>query len=414
MCRKMKKGWLIAGIIVIIAVAGLLFVLPKAIDKIMAGGPAREQQRGGPSCSVQPGEWVPEQGDCPGETVQMQDKCAEFCNAHPDCCGDEGREPGKSNLFELPSQEEISKLTRNYPATIKCINEGPALYSQGKFEIISDETFSKMKDTGFNTIQVLTMNDCTGDKCVMDEEAKSLLLNDIVKAKEAGLAVWLAVEFINAPPGSSIKLPEYAKFKSSFIDYSREIGELAEEYKIEYVTVNNEPDLFLQEQTQWGSVDKINEYVAEMMPLANSAVKEKFTGKIINKITQTKKRPQEVLDASFKNVDIAGVDVGPPIEDGSITLAGYQADFTEYQYYASLAKKAGVPWMNGEYWQYNFMEEPSDYVKENQLEYAKVSFDAYLKATPKGVGYTWNDFSTFSQPNGEETRQAIKEFLDKI
>lgn len=261
---------------------------------------------------------------------------------------------------------------------------------------------------------MLTINDCTGEKCVMDEASKLVLLNDIVKAKQKGLAVWVAVEFINAPPGSDTKLPEYEKFKSSFIQYCREIGELMEQYKVEYVSANNEPDLFLQEQTQWGSEEQISKYVAEIMPLSNSAVKEKFTGKIINKITKPKTRTAEVLAASFKNVDIAGVDVGPPIE-GGVSYEAYKGDFEDYQYYASLAQKANIPWMNAEYWQYNYFETPTEFVKQNQVKYAQVSFDAYLKTTPKGVGYTWNDFSTFEiEPNGEAARLAIKEFFNKI
>lgn len=406
----MEKRWIILGVILIIVIIGLA-ILPKTIDRLMQGGPGITQR--GPSCSVQPGEWIPERGECPGTSAEMQAKCTDFCNQHPDCCQGGGREEGRSNVIPLPNPEEISKLSRNYPSTIKAINEGPAIYGQEQFKVLSDETLSKMKEAGFNTLQVLTINDCTGDECVMDEASKSLLLNDIVKAKEAGLAVWLAVEYINAPPGSNVKLPEYAKFRNSFIDYCKEIGELAEQYQIEYVTVNNEPDLFLQEQTQWGSKEQIDEHIIEIMPLANSAVKEKFKGKVINKITQPRKRTIEVLDASFENADIAGVDVGPPVSD-TTDLEIYKKEFDDYQYYASLAEKAGVQWMNAEYWQYMYFAEVDSYVKENQVILAEVSFNAYLETLPKGAGYTWNDFSSLSLPKGEETQQALKDFLNKI
>lgn len=379
--------------------------------------PREEMPPEGIACSIKPGEWHPGQGECPGTTTESKTRCDEFCTKHPDCClqraGGRGGF-GEQNLVELPSEEEISKLARNYPSIIKAINEGPTIYKQGTAEVISDETLDRMKETGFNTIQVLIIDDCSGEKCIIEEYSKNVLLNDIVKAKQKGLAVWVALEFINAPPGSEKKLPEYETFKPAYLDLCRETGELLENYKVEYFTVNNEPDLFLQEQTHWGSEAEIDKKVAEIFVLSNSAAKEKFSGKMINKITQVKKRPKETIDASFKNVDIASIDVGPPA-NAQMGIEGYKSDFEDYQYYASLAEKAGVPWMVGEYWTYNFFETPNDYVKANQKTLARISFDAYLSVSPKGVGYSWNDFSAFNvQPDGEETRLAVKDFLRKI
>jgi len=367
-------------------------------------------------CSgLKAGEWIPQKGECPGSTPELQQKCNDFCEKHPDCCNrnqDGGNFGGRSNI-PLPERKDIAELTRNYPSVIKAINEGPAIYGQGQFKIISDETLDKMKEIGFNTIQLLTIDDCSGEKCVMDESSKSILLNDIVRAKKKGMAVWVAVEYVNGPPGSNIKLPEYSKFKNSFIEYSKEIGELMEKYEVEYITVNNEPDLFLQEQTQWGSEEQINKYVSEIMPFANAAVKEKFNGKVINKITQINKRTKDVLNASFINVDIASVDVGPPAS-AQIGLEGYKKDFEQYQIYATLAQQKNVSWMVGEYWTFNYFADANQFVKDNQVKLAQISFDAYLNTTPKGMGYAWNDFSSFSLPNGEETRIALKEFLNKI
>lgn len=401
-------NYILVGVIVIFFISGC--AKESDFDKRQEGPPQESHES---PCSLASGEWHPEQGECPGTTFEMKAKCEEFCVKHPDCCTNrqEGKDVGGRTNLVLPSAEEISKLTRTYPSVIKAINEGPAIYQRGQFEVISDVKLNQIKETGFNTIQMLTINDCTGERCVMDENSKLLLLNNIVKAKQKGLAVWVATELVNAPPGSDIKLPEYQKFKTSYLDFSKEIGELMEEYKVEYVTVNNEPDLFLQEQTQWGSKEQIDEYIIELMPLADSAVKEKFKGKIINKITQPKKRSAELLTASFKNVDIAGVDVGPP----SMSYEFYVKEFDDYQYYATLAEEAGVPWMNAEYWQYDYFVTPSNSIKENQLKNAQASWDAYLSTKPAGVGYTWNDWSTFAlEPNGESTRLAIKEFFNKI
>lgn len=410
----MGKIGVLSGVLIFLIIVLVIGCAPQSQISQPEFNPEEVPPKGDP-CLLAPGEWHPIQGECPGTTPEMNLKCEEFCVKHPDCCdkGQEGESPGGRNTFALPDAEDIAGLTRNYPSVIKAINEGPAIYGQGQHKIISDETLDLMKETGFNTIQLLTINDCTGEKCFMDESSKLILLNDIVKAKKKGLAVWVATELVNAPPGSDIKLPDYQKFKNSYLDYCREIGELMEEYQVEYVTVNNEPDLFLQEQTQWGSEKQINQYVAEIMPLNNLAVKEKFSGKVINKITQPRKRTAEVLAASFKSVDIAGVDVGPPISE-QLSSENYAKEFEDYQYYASLAEKAGVPWMNAEYWQYNYFEIPIEYIKQNQLKYAQVSWKTYLTVEPKGVGYTCNDWSGFSLPQGEETRTGIKEFFLKI
>lgn len=325
-----------------------------------------------------------------------------------------GAEQGGRAQLAVPSDAVIATLARNYQSVIKACNEGPSRYTEnGPFMVISDDTLSKMKETGFNTVQLLVIGGQESTGFVADEESKILLLNDIVKIKQGGMAVWVAFEYINAPPGSGKKLSDYAKFKTDYFSFIREFGAILEKYKVEYVTVNNEPDLFFQEQTQWGTETQIFSYVAEFMPLANKAVKETFRGKIINKVTQVQKRPQNVIDASFADVDIASIDVGPP---AGIGMEDYRKEFVgEYNSYAKEAQKKGMPWMVGEYWAHNFKEQPSDYVKQNQLTLAKASFDAYLATTPKGIGYTWNDFTAFSfVPNGEATRLAIREFFSKF
>lgn len=396
----------------IILIFLLFFIIGCSQQTREQGGPLFKEM----PCPIEPEEWHPEQGDCPGVTPESQLKCEEFCAKYPNCClKKEGESKfGGQKIIELPSKEEISALTRNYPSIIKAVNEGPAIYGKGQYEIFSDAKLEKMKETGFNTIQFLIIDDCTKEKCVMDESSKSILLNNIVKAKQKGFAAWVALEFINAPPGSEEKLPDYVIFKPAYLELCREAGKLLEEYKVEYYTVNNEPDLFLQEQTQWGTKTDIDKYVAEMFVLSNTAAKENFNGKMINKITKVKVRPQETIDASFKNADIASIDVGPPASK-QMGLEGYKTDFEEYQFYASQAQTAGVQWMVGEYWASDFMEDASDYVKQNQKELAQVSFDAYLAVSPKGIGYSWNEFSKLEiQPNGEATRLALKEFFKKI
>jgi len=408
---SMKKLWIIIGIVAALAIvtAGF-FILPKVIDKTtqtMRGGEQR--------CSAEPGEWVPGRGECPGTTIEIQTKCNEFCEKHPDCCGERGQGGGGGEeILPAPSEAVVSNLKRNYPETIKALNEGPNIYSRGvKSEIISDEKLAKAKAIGFNTVQVLLIGKKANGKLIFNEINNSVLLNDIVAIKKHGMAVWVALDIAGAPANmEAFSLGNYDDFKSSFLDFTKNSAELMERYKVEYFTANNEPDKPFREQKQW-SVEEINNNLVDFLPAVNAVAREKFNGKLINKITQTRKHVKKVIDASFKNVDIAGVDVGPPM-DGGISLKYYGTDLDEYQYYASLAEKAGVSWMNAEYWMGDFDYEYSDFVKNNELEYAKVSFESYLKTTPKGVGYVWNDIRTFSLSQGEETGEALKSFFDKI
>ena len=113
-------------------------------------------------------------------------------------------------------------------------------------------------------------------------------------------------------------------------------------------------------------------------------------------------------------MDIAGVDVGAPME--LMSVEEYKEWFDDYQFYATAAQEKGIPWMNAEYWQYDFeLSSPSQFIKDNQAKYAKISFDAYLSTSPKGVGYVWNDFGTFSlEPNGQATQQEIEKFFSAM
>lgn len=409
-----KKYWIIIAVVVIIAVLGFVF-LPAIIGKIKQGGPASPSQ-GGPSCSVAPGEWMPERGECPGTTAEKRAQCEEFCEKHPDCCGERGDGEhvfgGREIALPLPSDKEIAKLKRDYPTIIKVLNEGPNIYSRsGEASIIKDEELEEIKSIGFNTIQVLLIGKKENGKLVFNDFNNSVLLNDIAAIKKRGLAVWVALDIAGGPASQKTELGDYSDFKSSFLDFTKKSAELMEKYKVEYFTPNNEPDKPFKEQKNW-SATEINSNLADFFPATNAAAREKFKGKLINKITKTQNHAKEVLEASFKNVDIVGVDVGPPM-DGKMSLANYKQAFGEYQFFASLAKEKGLPWMNAEYWQGDFGQY-SAFAKANEVKYAKISFDAYLKTAPKGVGYTWNDFTTFSLPQGEEMKKALAEFFKNI
>ncbi len=317
--------------------------------------------------------------------------------------------------FTLPSGKEKASLARKYPAMIKAINEGPAIYGQGgpgSQGSITDENLLKMKEAGFNTVQVVVTPEQQGGKFQIDAYSKSVLLNDIVKIKKANLAVWAALSYAQGPAPEQ-KIGAYSKFKAPFLAFIKDVSKEMEEYKIEYLSVHNEPDLVFPRQG-WSKAEVKNTLV-DFFPSANAAAREEFKGKIINKVTDLDylAQNQDVLNAALENMDIAAIDVGPP--PTQMGLESYKKEFDRYQKFATLAKEKNMPWMVGEYWMTDYFQTPNSYVKENQLSLAQASFDAYLKTMPKGVGYTWNDFSAFAlKPNGEATRQLIKNFFSKI
>lgn len=315
----------------------------------------------------------------------------------------------------LPSEEERASLVRNYPSVIKAINEGPAMYGRGGSNgqgSITDENLGKIKETGFNTVQLLVIPEQQNSKFSIESYSKSVLLNDIVKIKKANLAVWVALSYASGPAPEQ-KIDTYDKFKNPFLEFIKETGQELEEYKVEYFSVHNEPDLVFKNQG-W-TAGEVKSALIDYFPAANAAAREKFSGKLINKITELTylSANREVLDASLENVDIAAIDVGPP--PNMMNIEFYKKEFDSYQKFASFAEEKNVPWMVGEYWAHDYFTTPSDYLKNNQVTLAQASFDAYLETIPKGVGYTWNDFSAFGlEPNGEVTRLTIKDFFSKI
>ncbi len=414
------KKWIIIGACIALIVIIVFFTLPKIVDLVMQtfGGPGPGGLgQGGPTCQVAPGEWMPEKGECPSKMAELDAKCNEFCAKHPDCCGDRSQGDksfgGQERALTLPADKVIKKLKRAYPAAIKALNQGPNIYvRQGNPEIISDEKLEAIKAIGFNTIQVLLIGKKENGQLIFNDFNNSILLNNIVAIKKQGLAVWVALDIAAGPPNQKAELGNYEDFKISFLDFTKNSAELMEKYKVEYFTPNNEPDKPFKEQKSWTTAE-VNNNLADFLPAMNAAAREKFSGKLINKITKAENHVKKVIDASFINVDIAGLDVGPPMDEHT-TMAIYKQDFKAYQFYATLAEKAGVPWMNAEYWQGDFDYGYSDFAKAHELEYAEVSFDAYLNTEPSGVGYVWNDLATFSLPQGEETKNALMEFFGKF
>ncbi len=402
---KISRKYILFGVIVIVIIGVILSFVFGIFNPLGSQGPQ--------GCNVSPGEWVPKQGEC--ENQEMQNKCNEFCLNHPDCCPDWAQtnytsslgDPGKT-LLPLPSESNVTSLTRNYVTTIKAINEGVNIYPiNEKPSVISDDELQKIKDAGFNTVQVYLVGRWENNKIIQNDVNNAILLNDIVAIKKKGLAVWIALD---PSGGKEINLSgyDYQKYKSAYANLVNISSSLMEKYKVEYLTVNNELDHFF-------TLENIAESnLVDIYPFTNELAKKNFNGKLINKITGPRSHSDEILAASFKNVDIAGVDVGPFISENR-PISDYKEQFNDYQFYATKANAAGIPWMNAEYWIGDFGIEPSQFVKNNELEFVTIPFEYYLNVTPKGVGYTYNEISTFSwEPQGEQTRLAMKDFLGKI
>jgi len=290
-----------------------------------------------------------------------------------------------------------------------------APYQQQRRPLFTDEYLAKMKETGFNTVHLALIAELQGSTYVALNLDR--LYEDIVRLKQGGWAIWVAPTYCRGPPMNA-RIPSYTVFKTAFLDFIKTNARDLQSYGVEYFSAHSEVEMVFANQG-WSS-DEVNKNVIEFVPLAVSTVRQVFSGRIITRMSGVIwTLSAEAVDAYFKDVDIVGYDLGldgseSPSEENVRTIF-----FEGYQKFATLAKGKHVPWMVGEYWQYSVFDipgNPTDYVKQNELRNAQIAFDAYLKATPRGVGFAWDDnFTTFTlQPYGEATRQAIKNFFSQL
>lgn len=295
-------------------------------------------------------------------------------------------------------------------ATVKALHLGPWIYNQQLRPMFTDEYLAKMKATGFNTVQLFLTGQLQGN--IYAAINLNYLYECISNVKRAGLAVWVTP---TASPGKDIpQLPSYSVFKTAFLDFVRTNAQTLQGMGVDYFGVSEVEMLFANQG--WSS-DDINKNLIDFMPLAASTIRQVFSGRIILQISDSIwTLSAEAVDAYFKDVDIVGCDVGFSENLSEENIRHIFSD--SYQKFATLAKGKHVPWMVGEYWMCEFVPGTSlpDYVRQNELRNAQSAFDAYLKATPRGVGFSWDDdFASFTlQPYGEATRQAIKAFFGQI
>ena len=300
---------------------------------------------------------------------------------------------------------------------MKALALGNVPYQQERRPLFTDEYLAKMKETGFNTVYLALIAELQGSTYVALNLNR--LYEDTLRLKQGGWAVWVAPTYCRGPPMNA-RVPSYTVFKTAFLDFIRTNARDLQSYGVEYFSPHSEVEMVFANQG-WSS-DEVNKNVTEFVPLAVSTVRQVFSGRIITKMSGVIwTLSAEAVDAYFKDVDIVGYDLGLD-GIGSPSEEDVRSIFFEregYQKFATLAKGKHVPWMVGEYWQYSVGDipaNPTDYVKQNELRNAQIAFDAYLKAAPRGVGFTWCDnFATFTlQPYGEATRQAIKAFFGQI
>ena len=297
-------------------------------------------------------------------------------------------------------------------ATIKTLHLGKWIYNQQLRPMFTDEYLAKMKETGFNTVQLFLTGELKGS--IYAAINLNYLYQCINKVKQAGLAVWVTP---TAFPGHDIpKLPSYPVFKTAFLDFVKTNAQTLQGTGVDYFGLSEVEMLFANQG--WSS-DDVNKNLIDFMPLAASTIRQVFSGRIILQISGSIwTLSAEAVDAYFKDVDIVGYDIGGEPAPGTSEDDLRRIYQEGYQEFATLAKGKHVPWMVGEYWMYDFVPgtSPPDYVKQNELRNAQIVFDAYLKATPRGVGFAWDDnFTTFTlQPYGEATRQAIKNFFSQL
>jgi len=291
--------------------------------------------------------------------------------------------------------------------TIKALHLGPAPYEKEHRPLFTDEYLGKMRETGFNSVKVFLiaeLQDSMYQPVNLDN-----LLQDIARLKQLGWGIWVSPTFGRGPP-ASVEIPSYTVFKTAYLDFIRTYAKVLEDQRVEYLSPCSEVEVLFKNQG-WSS-DELERNLTEFWPLAVSTARQYFSGRIIHVVTEIERLRGFLSDAFFKDLDIAGVNIGT---SPGVSEENTRRKFQACQTFANLARCKMVPWMVSEYWWYE--TEANELAKQEELKDAQIALDAYCKAMPKGVGFTWNDvgFETFAlQPYGEATRQALKNFFSKI
>ena len=311
-------------------------------------------------------------------------------------------------LTEEEIQEKLPTLTRNYPDIIKGNWEPNADYMEKM--IISDS--DRLKDLGVNTVSVAAEYNFNkdGTPFIRDEEK---IKSNIVRAKEKGFAVWVAVSFV----GMFGNIHEGVT-QENFLKVSEEVAlkwaKIAEECQVEYFGPQNELDYIIEQnfiKDSSTNAEIIADWYEKMLP----KVKEVYSGKVIAKFS----RPGgDMIPTASQYI---GYDyVGTAIFHRFKGIENYRDSLVpEYSLMADLASKSNSEWIVGEAF-YLYLPIPINFKGELlsrlQDDYYKISVEEYLKFEKnKPAGYIFHSWRMpMAAVKNRSAENVLKEFFNTL
>ncbi len=308
-------------------------------------------------------------------------------------------------------EEKAAGLERNYPKVIKG-NWEPSSFHMSK---MLDEDLNKIKSLGVNTVSVsveYSLNQ-DGTPSLKDENQ---LISNIVKAKENGLAVLVAPNFVGSAghnfkeEGIDIALEDYLKVSE---EVALKWAAISEKYKVEFFAPQNEFNGIIGGNFAQGD-EEIAHITSEWHRNLLPKIKTVYSGKTMMKLSTVQ-----------QGTDAAGYDlVGITIFHGNDELGEFRKRIiSQYQILKDVAEKSEAMWLVSEAWFayggpffQQTQNKAGESLNELQDDYFQISLDEYLKFTiDKPAGYI---FIAWIMPGmdikNRPAEKVIKEYFGKL
>ena len=306
--------------------------------------------------------------------------------------------PWQMNDVEPMTTEEMEAkagtFERDYPEIIKGNWEPGADHMQRLLAF--DE--KRIKELGVNTVSIVPEYGLKKDGGYTFRE-KQLELSNLVRAKEKGFAVQVAVSFVGIGFGHNyekkgITLEHYLKVSE---ELALEWAQIAEDYQVEFLCPQQELDFILRFKFKYED-DEIDQIMEDWYGQILPKIKKVYSGKTMVKISE----PERVL--KLPGYDYLGF--GSFRQKG---LDGYREATKEKQkIMQDMAIENNADWFVAEAW---FAGLPG-----GQAKYFEASTQEYLKVKgKKPVGYF---FSAWTMPfigigtKDEPSEEILKEFFN--
>ena len=283
---------------------------------------------------------------------------------------------------------------------------------------------NRLHSIGVNTISVVTSYDFKSDGTFEVSDLNRVYSN-IIKAKEAGFAVYLSINFL----GDASKNLDQIGYEMDLDGFFEIAGtealrwaEICEEFEVEYFNVHNEMNCFTL-MNYYDEMDESSQIMAELIGEWHRdilpQVKELYSGVVVAKFCAAEFEHISPTGSLYEGYDIIGMTHQHFLKD----LDDFR-EFTmeRYQLAETMARLAGAEWMIGEGW-FGFssryygteVNEAGNSLDGLQDEYYRISLEEYEGFSGQSpVGYIFHSWSMVgTKVRGRPAESVLREFFSR-